>query len=54
LFFHTDSAIDRRNVQATFVYRYQPPFGTLQIAYQRGEILTTIAGVYIFMCSYLH
>jgi hypothetical protein len=36
LFFQTNSAIDRRNVQLTFVYRYQPPFGTLQFAYQRG------------------
>jgi len=36
LFLQTNSAIDRRNVQFTFVYRYQPPFGTLQIAYQRG------------------
>ena len=36
LFFQTNSAIDRRNIQATFVYRYQPPFGTLQFAYQRG------------------
>ena len=36
LFFQTNSAIDRRNVQLTFVYRYQPPFGNLQLAYQRG------------------
>lgn len=36
LFFQTNSAIDRRNVQAVFVYRYRPPFGTLQVAYQRG------------------
>lgn len=36
VFFQTNSAIDRRNVQATFVYRYLPPFGTLQIVYQRG------------------
>jgi hypothetical protein len=36
VFFQTNSAIDRRNVQALFVYRYLPPFGTLQIAYQRG------------------
>ena len=36
LFFQTNSAIDRRNIQATFVWRYQPPFGTLQFAYQRG------------------
>lgn len=36
VFFQTNSAIDRRNVQATFVYRYLPPFGTLQVVYQRG------------------
>ena len=36
LFLQTNSAIDRRNVQAVFVYRYRPPFGTLQVAYQRG------------------
>lgn len=36
VFFQTNSAIDRRNLQAVFVYRYLPPFGTLQLAYQRG------------------
>jgi hypothetical protein len=36
VFLQTNSAIDRRNVQAVFVYRYLPPFGTLQVAYQRG------------------
>ena len=36
LFFQTNSAIDRRNIQAVFVYRYMPPFGTIQVAYQRG------------------
>ena len=37
LFFQTNSAIDRRNVEAVFVYRYKPPFGTVQIAFQRGK-----------------
>ncbi len=36
LFFQTNSAIDRNNVQAVFVWRYRPPFGTFQLAYQRG------------------
>lgn len=36
LFLQSNSAIDRRNVQAVFVYRYRPPFGTLQLAFQRG------------------
>jgi hypothetical protein len=35
-FFQTNSAIDRENVQAVFVYRYRPPFGTIQLAFQRG------------------
>lgn len=37
VFFQTNEAIDRRNLQATFVYRYLPPFGTLQLVYQRGS-----------------
>ncbi|KPJ84516.1 MAG: hypothetical protein AMS18_16730, partial [Gemmatimonas sp. SG8_17] len=36
VFFQSNSAIDRRNLQAVFVYRYKPPFGTIQLAYQRG------------------
>jgi hypothetical protein len=36
VFFQTNSAIDRNNLQAVFVWRYQPPFGTIQVAYQRG------------------
>jgi hypothetical protein len=36
LFFQTNSAIDRRNLQAVFVWRYLPPFGTVQVAFQRG------------------
>ena len=36
LLFQTNSSIERKNVQAVFVYRYQPPFGTIQLAYQRG------------------
>jgi hypothetical protein len=36
VFYQTNSVIDRNNVQAVFVYRYLPPFGTLQLAFQRG------------------
>jgi hypothetical protein len=36
LFFQTHSAIARQNIQAVFVYRFQPPFGTIQLAYQKG------------------
>lgn len=37
LFLQTNTAIDRREVQAVFVYRYRPPFGTFQLAFQRGS-----------------
>lgn len=36
VFFQTNTAIDRRNLQAVFVWRYKPPFGTVQLAFQRG------------------
>lgn len=36
LFFQTNTSIDRKNLQAVFVWRYKPPFGTLQAAFQRG------------------
>ena len=36
LFYQTNSVIDRKNLQAVFVYRYAPPFGTVQVAFQRG------------------
>jgi len=36
LFFQTNSAIDKRNIQIVFVYRFQPPFGLVQLAYQKG------------------
>ena len=36
LFFQTNSAIDKVNIQVLFVYRFQPPFGFIQLAYQKG------------------
>jgi hypothetical protein len=36
VFYQTNSVIDRKNLQAVFVYRYDPPFGTIQVAFQRG------------------
>jgi hypothetical protein len=36
LFVQSNSAIDKLNVQAVGVWRFKPPFGSLQIAYQRG------------------
>ncbi len=36
LLVQTNTSIERNNVQAVFAWRYRPPFGTVQIAYQRG------------------
>lgn len=36
LFVQTNSAIDKLNIQAVWVWRFIPPFGSLQVAYQRG------------------
>lgn len=36
LFVQTNSAVDKENVQALLVWRFRPPFGALQVAYQRG------------------
>ena len=36
-FLQTNSVIDRREAQVVFVYRYKPPFGTIQLAFQRGR-----------------
>ncbi len=36
LFFQTNTVIDKKNAQVLFVWRFLPPFGSLQIAYQRG------------------
>jgi hypothetical protein len=32
----TNSAIEKENIQVLAVWRFRPPFGSLQIAYQRG------------------
>lgn len=36
VFYQVHTAIDKRNVQVLFVYRFQPPFGLIQLAYQKG------------------
>jgi len=36
IFYQTHSAISKENVQAVLVWRFLPPFGSLQFAYQRG------------------
>lgn len=35
-FLQTNSSIEKENVQLLGVWRFQPPFGSLQLAYQRG------------------
>jgi len=37
LFLQTNSSIDKENIQALGVWRFKPPFGSLQTAYQRGS-----------------
>lgn len=44
LYYQTNSSIDKISVQALFVYRFQPPFGLIQFAYQRGSPLYGVAG----------
>jgi len=36
LFVQTNSAIEKENIQLLWVWRIKPPFGSLQLAYQRG------------------
>jgi hypothetical protein len=36
LFVQSNTRIDKENVQALMVWRILPPFGSLQVAYQRG------------------
>ena len=36
LFLQTNSAVDKLNIQAVWVWRFKPPFGSFQVAYQRG------------------
>jgi len=36
LFMQTNSAINKENIQAIGVWRFKPPFGSWQVAYQRG------------------
>jgi len=36
VFVQTNSAINKENIQALWVWRFKPPFGSLQLAYQTG------------------
>jgi len=35
-FYQLNTVIDKSNIQVLFVYRFQPPFGSIQVAYQKG------------------
>jgi hypothetical protein len=37
VFVQTNSAIGKENIQAVWMWRFKPPFGSLQFAYQRGS-----------------
>jgi hypothetical protein len=39
-----NSSIDKVSLQALLVYRFQPPFGLVQFAYQRGSTVFGVAG----------
>ena len=36
LFWQTNSVIEKENIQLLAVWRFRPPFGSVQVAYQRG------------------
>ena len=38
LFTQLNSSIDKKNIQVVFVWRFRPPFGLLQMAYQQGSV----------------
>lgn len=44
LYYQVNSSIDKTSVQALFVWRFQPPFGLVQFAYQRGSTAFGVAG----------
>jgi hypothetical protein len=44
IFLQSNSVIDKRTVQVVFAYRFQPPFGLVQLAYQRGNARFGVKG----------
>jgi len=44
LFYQSSSAISKHTIQAVFVYRFQPPFGAVQLVYQKGTARRGEAG----------
>lgn len=39
LFYQTNSALNKKNFQAIVVYRFKPPFGLIQLAYNKGSLI---------------
>jgi hypothetical protein len=37
VFYQVNSSIEKKYIQVLFVYRFQPPFGLVQVAYQQGS-----------------
>ncbi len=37
-FYQLNSALAKKNIQLVFVWRFQPPFGMLQLAFQQGSL----------------
>ncbi len=44
LFYQVNTSIDKENIQVLFVYRFQPPFGLIQLVYQKGTAAFGEAG----------
>ncbi len=44
VFYQINSTIDKKNIQVLFVYRFQPPFGFIQLAYQKGTARFGVRG----------
>ncbi len=44
VFYQTNTAIDKHNIQVLFVWRFQPPFGLVQLAYQKGTARFGVRG----------
>jgi len=36
VFYQINSSINKKNIQVLLIYRFQPPFGFIQLAYQKG------------------
>jgi hypothetical protein len=44
VFYQTNTSIDKHNIQVLFVWRFQPPFGLVQLAFQKGTARFGVRG----------